>query len=347
MIVKLRYVVKRVGRRGKVRFYWERKGHPLTRLPDDLPERAAMAEQLNSRADTVSSTEPLRGTIKWVIARYVASDKFRDLAPGTKRYYLRYLRDIEALGGRLPFKSFTRRAVVDFIDTYSKDHQRRQAAAVLQAVFKRAHYEGLASIDTAARLELRTIKPRERIWTDAEVHRWLAAAAIEDPHMATAFRLLQYTAQRPGDVLAATWPQYSGSAIRLRQQKTKVLLDVPIDPELRDHLDAVQRSPVCLTIVTYRNRPVPYRRFNERFLAIAKRAGVDAQARDLRRTSMVNMAKAGATIAQIASVSGHSIEATQRVLETYLPRNFDLGQAAIARLAEYRTRTKSNAFEKT
>jgi integrase len=213
---------------------------------------------------------------------------------------------------------------------------------VLQAVFHRAHYDGcVTSIDAATKLELRAPKPRERIWTDDEINRWLEAAAIEDPHMMTAFRMLQYTAQRPSGVLQMTWPQYSGSAIRLRQQKTRVLLDVPIDPELREHLDAVQRSPASLTIVHYRNRPVPYRRFNERFLAIAKRGGVDAQARDLRRTAMLNMAKAGATIAQIASVSGHSIEATQRILDTDLPRNFDLGQIAITRLAEYRKAGKA------
>jgi integrase len=165
--------------------------------------------------------------------------------------------------------------------------------------------------------------------------------------MATAFLLLQYSAQRPSDVLKMTWPQYSGSAIRLRQQKTGTLLDVPAHPVLRDHLDGLGRSLTSLTIVTYRGRPVKYLRFNERFRRIAERAQVDAQARDLRRTAMVRMAEAGATVAQIASVSGHSIEATQRILETYLPRNRDLAEIAITRLAEYKKRSESNALDKT
>ena len=137
-----------------------------------------------------------------------------------------------------------------------------------------------------------------------------------------------------------TWPQYSGSAIRLRQQKTGALLDVPAHPVLRDHLDGLPRSPTSLTIVTYRGRPVKYLRFNERFRRIAELAQIDAQARDLRRTAMVRMAEAGATVPQIASVSGHSIEATQRILETYLPRNRDLAEIAITRLAEYKRRPK-------
>ena len=51
----------------------------------------------------------------------------------------------------------------------------------------------------------------------------------------------------------------------------------------------------------------------------------------LRRTAMVRMAEAGATTPQIASVRGHSIEVTQRILETYLPRNRDLAEIAITR----------------
>jgi integrase len=317
-----------------------------------------MAEQLNNRADAASSERSAlpRGSIGWVIDRYKASDKFATLAPGTKRYYERYLRDIAALGSHLPFKSFTRRAVVDFIETYGKPHQRRQAAAVLKVVFNRAEYEGFGNKETAAKLDLKAPNRRERIWTDVEADRWIEAAVVVESawteHMTTAFRALQYMAQRPGDVLQLTWGQYdrAKSSIRLRQQKTKAFLDVPIDPALVDHLNGVQRSDRCLMIVTYQGKPVSYRAFNQRFLRIAKRAGVDAQARDLRRTAMVNMALAGATTAQIASVSGHSIEATQRILETYLPRNFELGKAAIERLVEYRERrktgTESNAFDK-
>ena len=162
--------------------------------------------------------------------------------------------------------------------------------------------------------------------------------------MSTAFLILQFSARRPSDVLKMSWPQYSGSAIRLRQQKTGALLDFPVHPVLREHLDTLPHSSTSLTIVAYRGRPVKYLRFNERFRRIAERAQIDAQARDLRRTAMVRMAEAGATVPQIASVSGQSIEATQQIL--YLPRNRDLAEIAITRLAEYKRRTESNALDK-
>jgi hypothetical protein len=41
-------------------------------------------------------------------------------------------------------------------------------------------------------------------------------------------------------------------------------------------------------------------------------------------------------VPQIASVSGHSVETTQRILDTYLPRNRQLAEIAITKLSEYR-----------
>jgi integrase len=244
----------------------------------------------------------------------------------------------------LPFTSFTRQAVVDFIETYPKLHQRRQAAAVLKNLFALARYYGLVESDAASGLRLKTSKPRDRIWSDDEIACWLTAASRKDPHMVTCFLLLQFTAQRPTNVLRMAWPHYSGSVIRLRQQKTGALLDVPVHPVPANHLAELPCNGSSLTIVAYRGRPVRYARFNERFRRICRTASIDAQARDLRRTAMLRMAEAGATVPQIASVSGHSIDATQRILGTYLPRNRDLAEIAIARLASHQNRDRSAAL---
>jgi hypothetical protein len=44
------------------------------------------------------------------------------------------------------------------------------------------------------------------------------------------------------------------------------------------------------------------------------------------------MAEAGATDIQIAAVSGHTIEETKKILETYIPRNAAMARAAVERL---------------
>ncbi len=61
-------------------------------------------------------------------------------------------------------------------------------------------------------------------------------------------------------------------------------------------------------------------------------AGLDhLQARDLRRTACVRLAEAGCTPIEIAAISGHSIESTTRILETYVPRTEAMGRAGMDR----------------
>jgi hypothetical protein len=47
------------------------------------------------------------------------------------------------------------------------------------------------------------------------------------------------------------------------------------------------------------------------------------------RTAMVRMAEAGATTAQIAAVSGHTIDQTSRILDTHIPRRGEVAAGAI------------------
>ncbi len=47
---------------------------------------------------------------------------------------------------------------------------------------------------------------------------------------------------------------------------------------------------------------------------------------------MVNLARAGATVPEIAAITGHSIHRTQWILETYLPRDTQMARAAIVKL---------------
>ena len=69
------------------------------------------------------------------------------------------------------------------------------------------------------------------------------------------------------------------------------------------------------------------------FNTIRHKAGLDhLQARDLRRTAVVNLARAGATTPEIAAITGHSIDRVQRILETYLPRDVHMARAGIVKL---------------
>lgn len=170
-----------------------------------------MQERLNRRADSrADASGAPHASIGWLINQYCESDRFKDLKPGTKKYYSRFLRDIEALGRGEQFAEWTRPLIIDFIKAYPKAHQRRQAAAVIKNLVDAAMYHELIKNNPATDLRLKQTKPRDRVWDAEEIIQWLTAAEHEDPHMTTAFLLLQHTAQRVGDVLAMTWGPFRG-----------------------------------------------------------------------------------------------------------------------------------------
>lgn len=157
--------------------------------------------------------------------------------------------------------------------------------------------------------------------------------------------------------------------LSLRQRKTNELIDVPchrtVAPlilermaeqaaAIRRHaagerVPTVEMSPLLVPSPTgkpwaYRNfsrawdrarRSADWRLARELLAANIDRPAIRArllkglQRRDLRRTSMVRMAEAGATTAQIAAVSGHTIDQTSRILDTYIPRRGEVAAGAI------------------
>ncbi len=68
--------------------------------------------------------------------------------------------------------------------------------------------------------------------------------------------------------------------------------------------------------------------------AVRSRLLGDLQRRDLRRTGVVQMALAGATVPQIAALAGWRIEYTQNIVNTYLPRRGEMALGGIKRWEE-------------
>lgn len=337
--MRVRYITKRTGPKGQVYWYWQRRGFPLTRLPDDPARRLYEAERLNAWADAQrnKSTSRAEDSVSNLVRRYEDSDRYNDLAPGTRVYYGRHLRAIVHLWGDLPIGLITRKAVVDFVETYATPGERHKAAAVLRNLFDLAVYRGWAPANLATNMRLKTPPRRDAVWSDEDCGRFAQQAGAmgwpgwKAERVRLYFCLLRYTAQRPGDVAGMSWGQYSGTTIRLRQQKTGKLLEVPCHAALRAVLDAQERSTIHIVALPD-GRPVPYNTLRNWEAEVRAAAGLrKLQVRDLRRTAMVRMAEAGAELHQIAAVSGHSIERTKQILETYLPRTVEMGKAAIAR----------------
>ncbi len=121
----------------------------------------------------------------------------------------------------------------------------------------------------------------------------------------------------------------------MRRQKTGALVDVPCIAELRQALDAAMTFTKGTVNVAGRDgRRLSGSAWRSAFNIIRRKAGLDhLQERDLRRTAAVNLARANATVPQIAAITGHSITRTQAILETtYLARDVHMARAAIIKL---------------
>jgi integrase len=335
----LPWVTVRRNRNGKERHYWQRRGFKLVRLPEDPVERLARVTELNQTAD--AGAAGAHGTIAWCIAQYRASAKFASpdgLAKSTRKVYSRWLGFYERAIGRRHVSAFTRGAVVELRELLLQKHKLgtvNHAFAVLRLVLEIARNRDLITVNPATDPELSTAAARETVWTDDQFR---AVADAASPEVRLAMHLLLYTAQRPGDVVKMAWSQYDApnGRIMVRQEKTgkrmRELLGVPVHKALRAALEAAPRKGPLITVHPM-GRAWTAASLRLHVHKAMKLAEVDRRAlqnRDLRRTAVVKLAEAGASVPQIAAVTGHGLKAVEKILAVYLPRRSDVAAAGMA-----------------
>ncbi len=345
MWVKMRYVVEKNNRNGKIRWYWQRPGFPTKRLPDDEGERLETATALNERADSekradTGPAEPSYGTITWAIGEYRASPRWQRLAARTRKLYEPFLQSLDRIQGHRPVTALTRAAVRDILGAIPSKGRKVHCAAALKRVLDVAWDFDLINRNPAIQLGLEQAGKRAAIWSDADIQKFLAhcAGAPHGEAVALHFQLMLNTAQRPGDCRVMQWQAYDGHKIRVTQEKTSKLVWIECPASLLDILDDARKRARGMNMVAARNgKRLGEGVWRHAFGAIRVQAGLGhLQARDLRRTAIVRLAEAGCTTPEIAAISGHSIERTERILEVYLPRTRAMASAAIAKLDEHR-----------
>jgi integrase len=154
--------------------------------------------------------------------------------------------------------------------------------------------------------------------------------------------LALWTGQRQGDLLRLPWSAYDGRVIRLRQGKTGRRVVIPVGTPLKAILDAMpKRGPIILTTVD----DTPWdgsNGFRSSWRKTCAKAGVTGVTfNDCRGTAVTRLALAGATEAEIATITGHSLADVRSILDQhYLNRDPALAESAIRKL-EHRTKSSN------
>lgn len=329
----LRYVTERKNKEGTVRRYWQRKGQPLIRLPDDLTW-AATASQLNRDADISVNDIVIDGTVSWAVNKYRSSEQFTETADKTKKAYNRGLKDFEERWGKLQCTAITRRVIKAYLEIH-KGHKgtQKNLAAVLRNVLTVAHDNGFIEHNPVTRLNLKSNKPRQEIWSQDDIENFLKALS-GNPMEWALYRylmLLQYTGQRPVDIINMKRSQYDGEKIELVQQKTGKLLAVSCHVNLRQMLDADPgRNNSFFFISSNSGKAYSDDYLSKLCRPVLNEIGLGhLQIRDLRRTAVVRLAEAGCEIPELTSITGHSVKTANEIIETYMPRTGKMSANAI------------------
>lgn len=322
-------VRKRLAGGSLTTYHYAWRGGP--RLAGEPGTAAFMAAYNKAIADRFV---PVQGTLFTLISQYRSSSDYLGLRDQTRRDYGRYLKLIEAEFGDMPIE-----AIPDARGSFKEWRDGMQATpraadlawSVLARVLSVATDRGkIASNPCKEGGRLYKADRTDKVWTDD----MLKAAAERFPdHLRWVLTLAIWTGQRQGDLLRLPWSAYNGMHIRLKQSKGGRRVLVKVSEALRAELSGIpKRGPVILTSTD----KVPWTSdgFRSSWGRACEAAGIDGVTfHDLRGSAVTRLAEAGCTVTEIASITGHSLNDVNAILDAhYLSRSQALSDGAILKL---------------
>lgn len=329
----LNRVTKKLADGRTVTYWYAWKGGPALRGEPGSPEFVASYNEA-----VAQKVKPATGVLLSVMQGYQSSEDFRSLADSTRRSYTALIKRIESKFGDFPLAALTyHRTRGEFLawrDKLAADSGRRLADyawTVLARILSWSLDRGLVAINPCEKGgRVYRGSRADKVWSIDDESAFLKSAPA---HLHLPLLLALWTGQRQGDLLRLPWSAYDGTHIRLRQSKTGARVSVPVGAPLKAALDAATKyGPVILTSTD--KRPWTADGFRASWRKACEKASiVGVTFNDLRGTAVTRLALAGATEAEIATITGHSLRDVRSILDAhYLHRDPALAESAIRKL---------------
>lgn len=322
---------------GSLRVY---RYHRATGEP--LPGKPGSPEFIQAYAAAEKALQDRNsGTFAGLVRAFTLSPEFERRAPSTRKEYLRMLAKAEAKFAKMPLAALEDpRVRQDFmvwraeVARASGEREADNRLSVISAMLTWAIQNGLIFRNHISGFtRLHRVDRSDKIWLPEHCQAFAAVAPVE---LRRALMLALHTGQRQGDLLRLSWSNYDGSAISLRQGKSRRhgeggrKVHIPCTKALRNMLDGMERTAAVI-LTTKTGRPWSARYFKAQWAATAKAAGIpDLHFHDLRGTAVTMLAEAGCNPIQIASITGHSLKSATVILDRYLARTRALAGEAVA-----------------
>lgn len=279
--------------------------------------------------------DPNARTFSTLMADLRNSQEWKDNKPRTLKGYEDYLREIKAweTADNPDPAELTTIDIEAFLALYDdRPTTRYHVRKVLRLVMKQAVRRKWRTDNPAAEVKVAMPKSRVTIWEQEDVDTYVwAALAAGNPDLAAIILTEWEIGQRLTDVvLFRRGAEYlpAEGLFSFDQSKTGEAVTIPVSDLLRGVLAHIEREG---SIYLFHDRGTgrPYRnvdRLSHVFEDVRTRFVLPAGGRHLvlralRHSCVVQLARCGAEVPEIVSVSGHSLASANEILKTYLPRD--------------------------
>lgn len=336
-------IVKTAADGRRVEYFYAWRGGPrIVAEPGSPAFHLAYTEAWKNRG---APKDAKGATLAALVALYKASAEFTGLGEKTRRDYARCLDRIRQEFGDMPRPVLqdpeTRGEFKAWRDTMA--HKPRTADmhwTVLARVLSWAKDRGKLSVNVCERGgRLYESDRRELIWTEEVLQRFFEVAPF---HIAQVVMFGLWTGQRQADLLKLAWTNFDGRVLRLRQGKKQRgkparHVTIPCGGPLLSLIQTLKDNRRhAVMLLNSDGEPWTSDGFRSSFGKICDKVGVgELHFHDLRGTAVTRLALAGCSEAEIASITGHSMNEVRSILEAnYLGARADLAEAAVVKLCE-------------
>jgi integrase len=298
-------------RHGKLRVYFRRGKGARVALPPEIgsPEfdaayKAALLGETPVKAAGGRRAQP--GTIGALIASYLSSAKYAGLRATTKTGYRRRLEILRTKHGHRTLAGMTRAGIQSkILDPYNdRPGEALSILKLLRILIRHAIEMDWLTRDPSFGIK----RPKTNeiyTWTEEEIAQFERRWPIGTKQR-LAFALMLYTGQRRSDAHRMRWSDIGGDSIGVVQQKTRAKLTIRLHANLREILQAHDRSqgPILATEAGPAFTVDGFSQFMRAAITAAN-LPLECQPHGLRKAAGRRLAEAGCTAHMIMAVLGH------------------------------------------
>lgn len=291
-------------------------------------------------AKTGDTTRPPSRSLLTLVDAWQRSDEYRATTEKTREgygYSVKKILEWSVNVGHPDPTLITQAAIRNFLSQYDdRPTTKRQTLKALALVLEQAVRMGWRADNPARSITVKVPKTKAVIWEQADVDLYVATARAQGMDSIALIILLEWEiGQRLTDVRqfrpGAEYDAVCG-VFSFRQSKTDEPVTIEVSAGLRDMLAVAGEGQMFLFRNERTKKAYTESRLTKTFgwvrHAVVKAEGRALKLRQLRHSCVVQLARAGCTVPEIASITGHTLGSVNSILGTYLPRDSEVARNA-------------------